>query len=212
MSVPVARPPRRELLLEAAAALFAERGFHAVGIDDLGAAAWISGPGVYRHFPSKAAILEALCDRAMTQMLDGVRKTRAAHEDLEGALTALIDLHVDFAIAAGALIAVWLGEAKSLSEEARRVLRRRQRAYEEPWREVVGALRPDLRPDEVTAAVRLVLTMLNSTALVAHETSVARLANLLRQLARNALRATPDEKAPTEKATDEGATNEGAPS
>ena len=187
MTVPAIRRPRRELLLEAAAELFAERGFPAVGIDDLGAAAGISGPGVYRHFPSKAAILEALCDRAMTQMLDGVRQTRAAHQDLGAALTALVDLHVEFTIAAGALIAVWLQEARFLSEDARRVLRRRQRAYEEPWREVVGALRPDLRPDEVTAAVRLTLTMLNSTALVAHETSAERLGLLLRRMARAAL-------------------------
>ena len=111
----------------------------------------------------------------------------AAHEDPEDALTALIDLHVDFTIASGALIAVWLGEARFLAEDARRVLRRRQRAYEEPWREVVGTLRPDLQPDEVTAAVRLVLTMLNSTALVSHETSAVRLATLLRQLACGAL-------------------------
>ena len=67
--------PRREQLLEAAAALFAERGYHAVGIDDIGAAAGISGPGVYRHFPSKQALLAALCDRALTRMLDG----RAGH-------------------------------------------------------------------------------------------------------------------------------------
>ena len=187
MTAPALRPPRRELLLEAAAGLFAERGFHAVGIDDLGAAAGISGPGVYRHFPSKAAILEALCDRAMTQMLDGVRTTRAAHEDLSEALTALITLHVEFAIAAGALIAVWLGEARFLSEDARRVLRHRQRAYEEPWREVVGALRPDLGSNEVTAAVRLVLTMLNSTALVAQETSAEGLTILLGQMAHAAL-------------------------
>ena len=187
MTVSVSRQPRRELLLQAAATLFAERGFHAVGIDEIGAAAGITGPGVYRHFASKNAILEALCDRAMTQMLDGVRATRAAHVDHGDALMALIDLHVAFAIASGALIAVWLQEARLLSDQTRQVLRRRQRAYEEPWREVVAALRPDLRPDEVTSGVRLVLTMLNSTALVAHETSAARLAVLLRNLARGAL-------------------------
>ena len=65
--------PRRELLLEAAAELFAARGFHAVGIDDIGAAAGITGPGVYRHFAGKQALLEVLCDRAMTRLLDGAR-------------------------------------------------------------------------------------------------------------------------------------------
>ncbi len=53
---------RRKLLLEAAADLFARQGFHAVGIDDIGAAAGVSGPAVYRHFQNKDAILRELCD------------------------------------------------------------------------------------------------------------------------------------------------------
>ena len=71
--------PRRELLLQAAADLFAARGFHDVGIDDIGTAAGITGPGVYRHFASKQALLESLCDRTMDRMLGlAVRAERAA--------------------------------------------------------------------------------------------------------------------------------------
>ncbi|MBW3607165.1 MAG: TetR/AcrR family transcriptional regulator, partial [Actinobacteria bacterium] len=117
--------PRREQLLEAAAHLFADRGFHAVGIDDIGAAAGISGPGVYRHFPSKAALLEALCDRAMTHMLEGARGIPGAHTDPHRALEALVDLHVRFAVAERALIGVWVREARALSDDVRRSLRRR---------------------------------------------------------------------------------------
>ena len=73
--------PRREQLLEAAAVLFAERGYHAVGIDDIGAAAGISGPGVYRHFAGKQALLAALCERALHRMLGGAQGISAAHGD-----------------------------------------------------------------------------------------------------------------------------------
>ena len=69
MTSSTAALPRRELLLQSAADLFATKGYHAVGIDDIGAAAGISGPGVYRHFASKQALLEALCDRALSSML-----------------------------------------------------------------------------------------------------------------------------------------------
>ena len=62
--------PRRELLLTAAADLFAARGFHAVGIDDIGEAAGITGPGVYRHFSSKQTILATLIERTMDRMLE----------------------------------------------------------------------------------------------------------------------------------------------
>ena len=109
--------PRREQLLEAAAALFAERGYHAVGIDDIGAAAGISGPGVYRHFPGKQALLAALCERALTRMLDGAQGISAAHGDPRASLEALVELHVAFAVDERALIGVWGRELPALSDD-----------------------------------------------------------------------------------------------
>jgi AcrR family transcriptional regulator len=48
---------RRDQLLGAAALLFRRRGYHSVGVDDIGAAVGMSGPAVYRYFPSKQALL-----------------------------------------------------------------------------------------------------------------------------------------------------------
>jgi AcrR family transcriptional regulator len=48
---------RREAILTAAAQLFAERGYAAVGMDDIGAAAGVTGPAIYRHFGAKATVL-----------------------------------------------------------------------------------------------------------------------------------------------------------
>ncbi len=179
--------PRREQLLEAAAQLFADHGFHAVGIDDIGAAAGISGPGVYRHFPSKAALLEALCDRAMTRMLEGARGIPATHEDAHAALEALVDLHVAFAVEQRALIGVWVREARALSDDVRRSLRRRMRAYEQPWHAVLGRLRDDLEPAEVAVVTGSTLAMLNGTAFTSPAVDPARLEVLLRRMALAAL-------------------------
>jgi AcrR family transcriptional regulator len=179
--------PRREQLLGAAADLFAARGYHAVGIDDIGAAAGISGPGVYRHFSSKQALLESLCDRAMTRMLQGARHIRAAHEDPAAALEALVDLHVDFAVTHRPLLGVWAREQRALSEEVRRSLRRRQREYERVWRESAAPLRADLDEAEVAVVVVAVLALLNATALVDVTVPAARLSPLLRRTALAAL-------------------------
>lgn len=179
--------PRREQLLEAAAHLFADRGFHGVGIDDIGAAAGISGPGVYRHFSSKAALLEALCDRAMTRMLEGARGIPAAHEDPHAALEALVDLHVAFAVEERALIGVWVREARALSDDVRRSLRRRMKDYEQPWHVVLGQLRDDLDPDEVAVVAGSTLAMLNGTAFTAPSVDATRLEALLRRMALAAL-------------------------
>lgn len=175
---------RREQLLEAAAHLFADRGFHGVGIDDIGAAAGISGPGVYRHFSSKSALLEALCDRAMSRMLDGARSISGRHgDDPHAALEALVDLHVRFAVQERALIGVWVREARALSDDVRRSLRRRMRAYEQPWQDVVGRLREDLEPAEVAVVTGSTLAMLNGTAFTSPSVEPDRLEALLRRMA-----------------------------
>lgn len=182
-----AAPPRREQLLEAAAHLFADRGFHAVGIDDIGAAAGISGPGVYRHFRSKSALLEALCDRAMTRMLEGARGIPAAYPDPRSALEALVDLHVAFAVGQRALIGVWVREARALSDDVRRSLRKRMRAYEQPWQQVLAQLRDDLDATEVAVVTGSTLAMLNGTAFTSPAVEPERLEALLRRMALAAL-------------------------
>ncbi|GAC1609971.1 MAG: TetR/AcrR family transcriptional regulator [Mycobacteriales bacterium] len=187
MTSTTAERPRRELLLQSAADLFSAKGYHAVGIDDIGAAAGISGPGVYRHFPSKSAILEALCDRAMDTMLEGAREIPAAHDDPSSALEALVDLHVDFAVGRRTLLGVWMREQRALSDDVRRSLRHRLRAYEQPWREVLAPLRDDLAPDEITVAVTATLSMLNTAAIVDVDVPPDRLALLLRRMALSAL-------------------------
>jgi AcrR family transcriptional regulator len=180
-------PPRREQLLEAAAVLFAERGYHAVGIDDIGAAAGISGPGVYRHFPSKQALLAALCERALSRMLEGAQGISAASGDPSASLEALVELHVAFAVEERALIGVWGRELPALSDDVRRSLRQRMRAYEQPWQEVLRSLRDDLEPAEVAVVTGAVLAMLNAAALSTTGLSSERLAGLLRTMALAAL-------------------------
>ena len=187
MTSSTAARPRRELLLQSAADLFSAKGYHAVGIDDIGAAAGISGPGVYRHFASKQALLEALCDRALTSMLEGAQGIPSEHDDPARALEALVDLHVDFAVARRALLGVWLREQGSLPDDVRRSLRRRLRAYEQPWREVLAQLRDDLPAEEVAVAVSATLSMLNTAATVDADEPPDRLARLLRRMALSAL-------------------------
>ncbi|WP_170110870.1 TetR/AcrR family transcriptional regulator [Antricoccus suffuscus] len=57
-SAPTSRSEERRREVQAAAArLIRRRGFDGVGIDDIGAEIGVSGPAVYRYFPSKQAIL-----------------------------------------------------------------------------------------------------------------------------------------------------------
>ncbi len=171
--------PRRELLLEAAARLFAARGFHAVGIDDIGAAAGISGPGVYRHFASKQVLLETIVDRTMDRMVELAQGT----DDL----TTLVDLHVELVVNERALIGVWVREQRALADEVRRSLRRRMRHYEQLWRAALAPMRPDLTSDELALTVGAALAMLNTTTLIESPLLPAQRTALLRRLTLAAL-------------------------
>ncbi len=48
-----AKSDRRSQLIAAAERLIAENGYLAVRLEDIGAAAGVSGPAIYRHFPNK---------------------------------------------------------------------------------------------------------------------------------------------------------------
>ena len=58
----------RERIVEAAFALFAERGYHAVSVRDIAAAVGIKDASLYNHFPSKQAIFDAIVSGALDRM------------------------------------------------------------------------------------------------------------------------------------------------
>jgi AcrR family transcriptional regulator len=150
--------------LAAAAGLFRERGYSAVGMQELGAAAGIVGSGVYRHFESKLAILAELTNGVLDGLVDGARRIRREHRADADALAALVDFHLQFALDQGDLIAVYLGEERNLSDADRRKGRRKQRTYLGEWTDVLAGLRPDLPPDEVPLVVEAAVSLIQTVA------------------------------------------------
>ena len=55
---------RREQLLDAAAQVFAQRGYSDAQMDEIAAAADTSKGGLYFHFPNKEALIAAVIGRA----------------------------------------------------------------------------------------------------------------------------------------------------
>ena len=87
---------RRSQLLAAAEQLIAQRGFPAVRLEDIGAAAGVSGPAIYRHFPNKEALLVELLVGISTRLLAGAQAVVEESADPAAALDGLIDFHLDF--------------------------------------------------------------------------------------------------------------------
>jgi AcrR family transcriptional regulator len=180
---------RRGEILAAAAALFAERGYHGVSIDDIGAAVGMSGPGIYRHFPGKDAVLaEMLLDISQRLHAAGGRLAQDA-PDASAALDALLRWHVGFALSEPDLITVQSRELANVPEPARRQIRRLQRLYVEEWVTVLSELSPWAAPTSLRAAVHATFGLLNSTPHSASELAPEAAAELLLAMARAALTA-----------------------
>jgi AcrR family transcriptional regulator len=159
---PAPKPPRRQQILAAAAELFAHRGFHGVGIDDIGAAVGISGPGVYRHFRSKDAVLgELLSDIGQTLLAGGEERVRA-HPEPAAALAALVGFHIDFALDNPALVTVQARDLANLVDTDRRV-RRLQRWYVDVWVDAIRRVSPRCTEPAARAAAHAVLGLISST-------------------------------------------------
>ncbi|MEO9327493.1 TetR/AcrR family transcriptional regulator [Gordonia aurantiaca] len=149
---------RREVILTEAVNLFAARGFRDVTIDDIAHAANLPPSGVYRHFPSKVAILEAAfwraTDRVTTAISEALGSSTTPHE----ALVEMIHRYVQLTCSSTELISVYETEIGHATPEARAELRNQQRITVEEWATWVGREREDL---SITHARFLVHAALN---------------------------------------------------
>ena len=97
---------RADHIVREAARLFAERGYGATSIDEIGMAAGVSGPAVYWHFNNKQAVLAAILVDISERLLDSGRRCVADAADDADALRRLIDQQVAFALDEPDLIVV----------------------------------------------------------------------------------------------------------
>jgi AcrR family transcriptional regulator len=187
---PGRRRSRKAEILDVAVGLFASRGYDGVSMDAIGAAAGVTGPALYHHFKGKEAMLAAALYPVSENLLTGGRARVAQHAgDPAAALVALVEFHVDFALANPAVIALHLHELDRLPEQPRREIRRLQRVYVEVWVSTLTALRPELSAAEARVLAHATFGLLNSTPFLSVEVDRARSAALLRAAALAALRA-----------------------
>lgn len=128
-----AKADRRRAILDAAARLFAERGYNGVSIEELGAAAGVSGPALYRHFSGKQAMLSALLMDVSTDLYDGGLQVVAQSATALGALQSLVAFHVDFALTRPDVIRIQDRDLSSLAPADLAQVKELQRNYIATW-------------------------------------------------------------------------------
>ena len=154
---------RREQVLATAAELFAARGFHGVSVAEIGAACGVSGPALYKHFPSKDAILAEMLVAISEELLTVGRRRAEDATGGEAALRALVEWHVDFALRRRSLIVVQDRDWESLPPTARARVRLLQRAYVDVWAAQLRRVHRGLRTDRARAMAHAAFGLINST-------------------------------------------------
>jgi AcrR family transcriptional regulator len=152
---------RDRQILDAAAALFYEKGFHGVGVDEIGERVGISGPALYRHFAGKDEILATLFNEAMDELISA---TAAVFDDPQRDLERLIRHHVGFSINNRHLVNVYQREDRSLVQPWRRHFDRRTRQYASRWEATLRRCFPDASDQHISAGTQAALGLIHSVA------------------------------------------------
>jgi len=194
-SAPSARgAARREAILTAAAQLFADRGYAAVGMDDIGAAAGVTGPAIYRHFGAKASVLTAVFDRVIDAVAyDRVEVSAQPDSPAEEAarLRELIGKYAEAVCSRRRLMAVFVREVHHLPTDDRAMLDERQRVLVRRWRTLLGHAHTDWDVERVRSAVHGAFGMLNAVGTFDSPLPDDELADQMSALAINALQLNP---------------------
>lgn len=87
----------RDLLLDRALELFAARGYDAVGVQEIVAAAKVTKPTLYHHFGNKAGLFAALLEREGRPLLERLVEVTRYDNDLTGLLSRVTHFYLTFA-------------------------------------------------------------------------------------------------------------------
>jgi AcrR family transcriptional regulator len=150
---------RERAILDAAAELFYESGFHGVGVDAIGERAGLSGPAIYRTFSGKDEILATLLHETLDHL---ITSAATVSDDPQRDLENLIRHEIDVTTANRHLISIYQREVRSLVEPWRRQYLRRMRTYAERWEAAVRRRYPEASSERVVMSVHAVLGLIHS--------------------------------------------------
>jgi AcrR family transcriptional regulator len=150
---------RRTTILQTAAKLFREKGFHGVGMDEIGKGVGVSGPAIYHHFAGKDEILATLFDEAMDRVAIPSHDGFATPEE---ELDFLVRHHARFVVANRDFVAIYAHEYRALVDPWRRSFAKRTREHATRWESAIAAVHPGADAVAVTIAAQAAIGLLHS--------------------------------------------------
>jgi AcrR family transcriptional regulator len=126
-----------EAIRAAAVSLFAQRGYEATTMNDIGRSVGIRGSAIYNHVPSKQDLLRDIMVSAMEELVEGVESAIASFDDIPGQLRSGVRQHVLYHAQSGPVYSIGNREIFSLEEPSRSHLVEMRRSYVERFRGII---------------------------------------------------------------------------
>jgi AcrR family transcriptional regulator len=153
-------------IIDAAARVFAERGFHGATTQDIADVLGIRQASLYYYFSSKEAALEVVCLKGVEGFFDAAKAIAAGPGNAAKRLSLLIESHLSPLVERGNYVRVFLNERQHLPSECRRRIGRWSRGLERIFEQVIhegiesGEFQTDL---DVRMTALAILGMCNAT-------------------------------------------------
>ena len=152
---------RRHEIIEAAATLFAERGYKNTSVRDIAERVGLLSGSLYYHIRSKEELFLDAHKFAMERSGQQFRLMIGGYQDPWERLKAACIIHIERQVSAKSITVPMMADLKGVSPGLRKKLIEQRDEYELFFRELVGAL--PLRPEIDRGLCRLLLlTLLNN--------------------------------------------------
>jgi AcrR family transcriptional regulator len=156
---------RYAAILEAAADVFARRGYHAASVREITRAAHLSLAGLYHYVGGKQELLFLVLDRGLDTLLGMLGRALAEARTPEARLLALVRTHLEFGHTQPSVLRVINRDWEMVGAAHRAEIVAKRRAYIDRGLGVLAELDPHGRSgDELYSATNLLLGMLNGIA------------------------------------------------
>ena len=123
-------------MVEVATRLFADHGYHATGVAEIGRAAGLRSGALYYHIGSKEELLFDVLRGHLEEMRDNEEAIAASEADPVEKLRNLIASHTRTIATRKDEVKIWVRDAEALTGERARELQEIRERIQEAWRTV----------------------------------------------------------------------------
>ncbi|HEY61024.1 MAG TPA: TetR/AcrR family transcriptional regulator [Anaerolineae bacterium] len=153
----------KEKILEAAAQIISEKGYHAASMRDIAQAVHLQKPSLYHHISSKQEILFVLLNQALDMLIQRIEEIVSKPLAPEVKLRLAMETYIQSLIDKRDLAAVLLMEHRSLNPELNAKHIPKRDRFEQLWRDMIeeGVNCGVFSCRDVSLAAKAVLGMMN---------------------------------------------------